>query len=214
MMDGKSLKDMAEEAQKRKTFSVEEPAEISQKAWDSLSPADRHSKDEQAEMEEKAKQNLKADMSMGKVMWVPSGPSFDEALIKRMKSTAVQAVHPPLKDSGQRRQFDTGSVRDIRTGKGRFDLISPIALRRLAVHLENGMTKYGERNWEKGQPLMSYMDSALRHLNVYIEGDRSEDHMAAALWNIHCFIHTEEMINRQLLPGALDDRPATMISER
>lgn len=117
-----------------------------------------------------------------------------------------------LPDSGERREFSTGSVRDKREGKGRFDLISPIALRRLAKHYENGMTKYGERNWEKGQPLMSYLDSALRHMNKFIENKLTgepdeEDHMAAVLWNTAAFIHTQEMVRLGVLPPELDDVP-------
>ena len=37
-----------------------------------------------------------------------------------------------LKDSGKREEFPTGSRRDQRAGKGRFDLIPTMALRRLA----------------------------------------------------------------------------------
>jgi hypothetical protein len=110
-----------------------------------------------------------------------------------------------VKDSGQRREFATGSVRDVREGKGRFDLLSPIALTRLAIHTENGAKKYGDRNWEKGQPLSSYLDSALRHINKYREGHRDEDHLAAAMWNVAAFIHTEEMIRRGRLPSVLSD---------
>jgi hypothetical protein len=110
-------------------------------------------------------------------------------------------------DSGQRRRFSTGSVRDVRAGKGRFDLISPIALSRLARHYENGAAKYAERNWEKGQNLSAYIDSAVRHLVCYLEGHRDEDHLAAAVWNVCSLIHTEEMINRGLLPRELNDLP-------
>ena len=112
-----------------------------------------------------------------------------------------------VNDSGKRQDFDTGSVRDTREGKGRFDLISPVALKRLAIHFENGAKKYGTRNWEKGQPIMRYCDSCIRHIYSFIEGDRSEDHLAAAMWNIHCMIHTEEMINRGILPKELNDIP-------
>jgi hypothetical protein len=117
-----------------------------------------------------------------------------------------------LPDSGDRREFSTGSVRDIRSGKGRFDLMSPIALMSIARRMEDGMTKYGERNWEKGQELMSYLDSALRHIFGYLEdimiGKKSaEDHMSAALWNLHGFIHTQRMILEGLLPAELDDLP-------
>lgn len=110
-------------------------------------------------------------------------------------------------DSGAREEFNTGSRRDTRVGKGRYDLISPIFLRRLALHLENGARKYGERNWEKGQPLMRYLDSAMRHIQKYMMGHRDEDHMTAAAWNLQAFIHTEAMIANGKLGKELDDRP-------
>lgn len=117
-----------------------------------------------------------------------------------------------LPDSGERREFSTGSVRDIRDGKGRYDLISPIAMASLAKRMEDGMQKYGERNWEKGQNLMSYIDSCIRHINNFIT-DRmtntisAEDHISAAFWNLHSFIHTKYMIENGLLPKELDDLP-------
>lgn len=58
-----------------------------------------------------------------------------------------------VKDSGKRQEFQTGSIRDTREGKGRYDLLPPHAIFRLAKHFENGAKKYGDRNWEKGQPL-------------------------------------------------------------
>jgi len=110
-----------------------------------------------------------------------------------------------IKDSGKREQHSTGSVRDTREGKGRYDLLSPIALRRLAAHMEAGAAKYGERNWEKGQPLSRYLDSALRHTFQFLEGLRDEDHLTAAAWNLLAAVHTGEMVDRGLLPAALDD---------
>lgn len=108
-----------------------------------------------------------------------------------------------VKDSGERQNFETGSVRDTQEGKGRYDLLSPIALRRLAIHFENGARKYNDRNWEKGQPLTRFFDSAIRHLYSWLEGDRSEDHLSAALWNVGAMIHVEEMVERGLLPKSL-----------
>jgi hypothetical protein len=112
-------------------------------------------------------------------------------------------------DSGRRQEFATGSRRDSRDGKGRFDLISPIALRRLAQHYENGAKKYGDRNWEKGQPLSRYLDSALRHLMAFLGGDRSEDHVTAASWNCFALVHTEELVRQGKLSAGLNDLPAT-----
>ncbi len=110
-----------------------------------------------------------------------------------------------VKDSGERREFSTGSVRDVRSGKGRFDLVSPIAHKRLAKHYENGSNKYGDWNWSKGQNLSSYMDSLERHANAYKEGLRDEDNLAAIAWNAFAMMHTEEMIKRGRLPKELDD---------
>ena len=117
-----------------------------------------------------------------------------------------------VKDSGARQAWATGSVRDTRTGKGRFDLLPPYPLQRLAQHFENGAVKYGDRNWEKGQHLMRYLDSATRHINDWkyetmTTGKLTEDHLAAAVWNLMCFIHTEHMIEIGLLPNELNDKP-------
>ena len=110
-----------------------------------------------------------------------------------------------VKDSGQREQFETGSVRDTREGKGRFDLIPPYPLLRLARHYEAGAKKYGDWNWTKGQPLARYLDSALRHINNFLSGCREEDHLSAAAWNIFGIIHTEEKIRLGELPAELND---------
>ena len=118
----------------------------------------------------------------------------------------------PLPDSGERAEFITGAVRDRASGKGRFDLLSPIALRRLAQHYEAGAVKYSDRNWEKGIPLYTFIDSARRHINDFmhdmITGTKpAEDHLSAGIWNLMAYIHTEEMIKRGLLPDDLDNMP-------
>lgn len=64
-----------------------------------------------------------------------------------------------------------------------------VGLRRLAAHYENGAEKYEYRNWEKGIPVSRCFDSAVRHMIRYIEGGRTEDHLAAAVWNIVAILH-------------------------
>jgi len=124
--------------------------------------------------------------------------------------TKVKTEDKALKDSGERSEFETGAVRDTNTSKGRFDLLPAYVITRLAKHYEKGAKKYAARNWEKGIPLQRYMDSALRHLFNHQDGQRDEDHMAAALWNIAGYIETEERIRRGVLPRTLDDcQPAT-----
>lgn len=89
-----------------------------------------------------------------------------------------------IKDSGQRTQFDTGFVRDMHDGKGRFDLMPWTAIWELAKHCEEGALKYGERNIDKGAPQHSLIDSAMRHLAKYLMGMDDENHLRAAMWNI------------------------------
>lgn len=112
-----------------------------------------------------------------------------------------------IKDSGERREFSTGAVRDMSAGKGRFDLLCPYAENELAKHMEKGCAKYGDRNWEKGIPQHSFIDSAKRHLNKVQRGLHDEDHLVAAYWNLHCAISQRERIKLGLLPAELDDLP-------
>lgn len=100
--------------------------------------------------------------------------------------------NPVIKDSGERTEFNTGAVRDMHEGKGRFDLLPMCVLLRLARHYENGCQKYGDRNWEKGIPCHSFADSAMRHLVKYLDGWTDEDHLIAAIWNLCGLAWTEE----------------------
>lgn len=107
-----------------------------------------------------------------------------------------------VNDSGKREEFPSGMVRDTREGKGRYDLITPFGLRRLAQVYERGAVKYNERNWEKGAPFGRFIDSALRHIEQYIMGANDEDHLAHATWNLMAIMHFEELGRTDL-----DDRP-------
>lgn len=104
-------------------------------------------------------------------------------------------------------QFNTGAVRGNSGGKGRYDLLPAYAVSRLAKHFENGAKVYADENWRKGIPLRRYLDSALRHTFMYLEGRRDEDHAAAAMWNMMALIETEEMIRRGILPAELNNLP-------
>lgn len=97
-----------------------------------------------------------------------------------------------IKDSGERREFGTGAVRDIQEGKGRYDLLPWEAIHELAQHCEEGALKYGERNCEKGIPIHSLVDSAIRHLSCYLRGMRDEHHLRAAMWNVAYAIYMEK----------------------
>lgn len=144
-----------------------------------------------------------------------------------------------IKDSGQRREFETGAVRDM-ASKGRCDLLPwsiipsdeselkifyenmdqalhsynaqqlsksiskcldvfvslafssslESALLEVSYLFEDGCKKYGERNWEKGIPINSYLDSAGRHFLKWCRGDVDERHDRAVIWNLICALWT------------------------
>lgn len=60
----------------------------------------------------------------------------------------------------------------------------------VAKHFEEGAKKYGENNWQKGIPVRSYIDSAVRHYLKWLRGDKDERHDRAFCWNIMCAIWT------------------------
>lgn len=136
--------------------------------------------------------------------------------MKKGKGRIKSAVHSTpdskddviVKDSGERQTFETGSRRDTRDGKGRYDLLQFRAIHLVARQLEEGGKKYGERNWELGQPLSRYLDSAARHLMLHGIGRTDERHDVAAAWNILCMIDTRERIREGLLPADLNDLPS------
>lgn len=116
--------------------------------------------------------------------------SRDEALIE--KGYEILFGKHTIKDSGDRTEFQSGAVRDMHEGKGRFDLLPMCVLMRLAKHYEAGARKYAERNWEQGIPCHSFADSAMRHLVKYMDGYTDEDHLIAAIWNLCGLAWTEE----------------------
>lgn len=88
--------------------------------------------------------------------------------------------------------FPTGAVRSSDASSVRFDLITPIGLRRLAETCAEGARKYGDHNWQKGIPASEMLNHAVRHIYLWLEGDRAEDHLAHAAWNILGVCHFEE----------------------
>lgn len=90
----------------------------------------------------------------------------------------------PIRDSGERTEFETGAVRDMHEGKGRMDLLPWNAIMEISKHCEDGAKKYGENNIDKGIPLSSLCDSGARHLAKFIAGERDEHHLRSACWNL------------------------------
>lgn len=61
----------------------------------------------------------------------------------------------------------------------RFDLIPPTAMMAVAKAMGEGGKKYGDWNWQ-GLPMENLLNHAMRHIVLFMEGDRDEDHLGHA----------------------------------
>lgn len=87
---------------------------------------------------------------------------------------------------------ETGAVRSTDANNERYDLITPIGLRRLAETYAEGAKKYTDWNWLKGFKSSCLLNHALRHINLWAAGDTTEDHLGHATWNLMTLMHFEE----------------------
>lgn len=64
--------------------------------------------------------------------------------------------------------------------QGRFDLLPPVAIERLAMVLEEGATKYADNNWRKVD-IQDHINHALRHLMLFMRPTvNHEEHLTHA----------------------------------
>ena len=88
-------------------------------------------------------------------------------------------------------QFATGAIRGRDAEAERWDLIPVLGLVRLARTCAEGAARYGVGNWLRGIPVSDLVNHAIRHLYLYLAGDKTEDHLAHAAWNILAACHME-----------------------
>lgn len=78
--------------------------------------------------------------------------------------------------------------------------LCPTAIQQLAeIHLE-GDTRYGLHNWTEGEKANIKNDAVnhmLAHLMKYMQGDRSEKHMAKIMWGCAAIIHHDSGCEHQ-----------------
>lgn len=90
-------------------------------------------------------------------------------------------------------QFTTGAQRAEEPTAGRYDLVPLAGLDAVAETCAEGAAKYGVGNWEKGIPSSNLINHALLHVFWYLRGDKSEDHLGHALWNLMVAVHNERV---------------------
>lgn len=106
-----------------------------------------------------------------------------------------------IKDSGKRKEFSGGMVRDTSEEKIDYLLIRDgVMYKRWAIHLNKGAKKYAKRNWmlASGQEeLDRFKESAARHFEQWINGDTDEDHASACYFNINGYETLKQKLNEK-----------------
>jgi hypothetical protein len=102
--------------------------------------------------------------------------------------------------------FKTGAVRDTAKGKAPLSQLDNELLMQMALVLEYGEQKYSRGNWRKGIPYNRCIDSLMRHIAAFKEGETHDKatglhHLGHAACNI-MFLLRYEADNRT----DLDDR--------
>ena len=97
-------------------------------------------------------------------------------------------------DTDTRQHFTGGGMRDVETGKPRFDLLCPERvpfehqyLTRVAKLMGRGAEHYEDRNWEQFADDAAYQrarSSAFRHFMQWFNGETDEDHAASVFFNV------------------------------
>ena len=122
--------------------------------------------------------------------WTGTGGTLASLALEMIRELKGRDVR---ERDGETVQFSTGAVRSADAEATRYDLISPIGLEAVARTCAEGAARYGDWNWEKGMPVHDLLNHALRHINLYLAGDRSEPHLPHAAWGLLAAIHSEAL---------------------
>ncbi len=104
-------------------------------------------------------------------------------------------------ESESKSTFSTGAQRSADPIPSRLALIPLEAIDAYGRAFAVGEAKYGRDNWLKGIPQTNLMEHAVRHCYRYLRGNKSEDDLGHAFWNLGTAIFQD--INRP----DMDDRP-------
>jgi hypothetical protein len=82
------------------------------------------------------------------------------------------------------------AINEIEGGEFCGDGLPFRGMERLAAVYKEGADKYSDHNWLRGFPVSDLLNHAIRHLFLWLGGDRSEDHLGHACWGVFASIHS------------------------
>ena len=105
-----------------------------------------------------------------------------------------------VKDSGERKKFASGMVRDSAEKTDFLLALDGPMFERWAEHLTKGARKYAPRNWmlaESQEELDHAMQSLGHHFIQYVRGEVDEDHASAIFFNINLVEHIKAKLAKK-----------------
>ena len=90
-------------------------------------------------------------------------------------------------------KFDSGAVRSADAAHLDFTSLPLIGLLAVARTSGEGAEKYGRYNYMKGMPVHDLLNHVLRHIILFILGDRSEPHLEHAAWGLLAAIQSHTL---------------------
>jgi len=88
--------------------------------------------------------------------------------------------------------YKTGAKRSADVNGFRYDLVPAEGIEAAAKAMHEGACRHGDNNWKKGLKHSVYINHTLRHINLYMQGHRGEDHIGHALANLMMLIWNEK----------------------
>lgn len=89
--------------------------------------------------------------------------------------------------------FKSGAVRSSDTSHLDFTALPLVGLIGVARTASEGATKYGRLNYMQGMPVHDTLNHSIRHVVMYLLGDRSEPHLEHAAWGLLASIQQETL---------------------
>lgn len=97
--------------------------------------------------------------------------------------------------STQPKSQPSGLLREDKTAKPDFTYVGMVysSIARIMQRFMMGEAKYARGNWRECEDILTYQQSAVRHLMQYLNGQTDEDHIAAAATNLIILMDLEEL---------------------
>lgn len=129
-------------------------------------------------------------------------PPKAEELVKELDELTQGPCKVWRDDKSERaetRTHDTGAVRSTDADDVTYWCMPLLGLRRVAKTAKEGAVKYSPNNWKKGFKASVLYDHAMEHLVKWGAGDRGEDHIAHAAWNLLALADFQEQGRTDLM---------------